>query len=322
MTRQLFEHHPRLGYRYIPGLRARVRHEGGGYLLAVNADGFRSTELSADPAREQRRVFVFGDSFTAGDGVSDGQRFTDHLQRSGGAISVHNFGLPGTGTDQHYLAYREFGAPHRHELLVIAVLVENIRRVAAPYRGFVTRGTVAFYPKPYFTADGDRLDLHGVPVPKGALDATALQAAVDGSRLRELTRDFSRSRPVPEYDDADGYGWRLLRAVLLAWIDEARAAHPDTPVLVVPLPLFSHVEGDADPANYQQRFAELAHDRGIAVHDPLPDLLRHPAAERRAFRFAKDIHPTRAGHQALAESLAPVVTGLLAEPPATVGAGR
>lgn len=324
MTRRLFEHHPRLGYRYIPGLRARVRHEGGGYLLAANTDGFRSAELAADPTPGERRVFVFGDSFTAGDGVSDGRRFTDQLQRRLAQTTVHNFGLPGTGTDQHYLAYREFGGPHRHQLLVIAVLVENIRRVAAPYRGFLSRGRLAFYPKPYFTLSDDsgRLALHNVPVPKAALDAEELRAAIDGSQLRELTRGFSRSRPVPEYDDPDGYGWRLLRAVLLAWIADARAANPHTPILLVPLPLFTHVEGDADPGNYQRRFSELAIATGVAVHDPLPDLRRHPPAERRAFRFAKDIHPTPAGHRALADSLTPAVGRMLDDPPVAAGGLR
>ena len=31
MTRNLFEYHPVLGYRFIPGIEARIPHEGGGY---------------------------------------------------------------------------------------------------------------------------------------------------------------------------------------------------------------------------------------------------------------------------------------------------
>ena len=79
------------------------------------------------------RVFVFGDRSTAGDGVSNAKRWTDLL---GERIPSHrscNFGLPGTGTHQHLIAWQKFGAPREHDLLVAAVLVENIRRIAAAY---------------------------------------------------------------------------------------------------------------------------------------------------------------------------------------------
>jgi hypothetical protein len=47
------------------------------------------------------------------------------------------------------------------------------------------------------------------------------------------------------------------------------------------------------------------------LHDPLPELLRMPAAERRGLRWEKDIHFTPAGHQALASSLEPVLNSML-----------
>ena len=317
MTRQLFEHHPRIGFRYIPGLRARVRHEAGGYLVAANSHGFRSAEFEPQPPTGCRRVLLFGDSFTAGDGVSQGRRFGDLLEKRVPDLEVLNFGLPGTGTDQQYLAYTEYAAAFEHDLLVVAVLVENIRRVAAPYRGFVSRGRVYYYPKPYFTVAEDRLSLHGTPVPARPLQPGELQDAVARSHLAEITKGFGRTNPVPEYEHADGYAWQLLRRILLTWIDKERARQPmPTPVLLVPLPLFTHVEGDADPTNYQHRFAELAAESGCHLHDPLLELMRHPAEQRRRFRFATDVHPTPAGHEALAASLVPAVTRLLPDRPA------
>jgi carbamoyltransferase len=41
MSRQLFEYHPVIGYRYIPGIKARVPYESGGFLIRVNSSGFR-----------------------------------------------------------------------------------------------------------------------------------------------------------------------------------------------------------------------------------------------------------------------------------------
>ena len=126
--RQLYEYHPTLAYRFIPGLQARVPHESGGYLVRANAQGFRC-EHDFQPARSPsvRRVLLFGNSYTAGDGVSNPKRYGDLLEKAIPRLEVYNFGLPGTGTDQHYLACAELGQSIEHDALIIAVWVENIR---------------------------------------------------------------------------------------------------------------------------------------------------------------------------------------------------
>ena len=68
-------------------------------------------------------------------------------------------------------------------------------------------------------------------------------------------------------------------------------------------------------ANYQRRFAELSNLASVTVHDPLSDLVRYTPAERRAFRFDRDCHPTPAGHRALAASIAPAIEKALAIEP-------
>src|SRR5437588_8209163 len=104
MSRQQFEYHPGFAYRFIPGLRARIAHEQGGYLVRVNSSGFRCDhEFVAAKRPGIRRILLFGDSFTAGDRVSSAQRYGDLLERLVPATELYNFGLPGSGTDQHYL---------------------------------------------------------------------------------------------------------------------------------------------------------------------------------------------------------------------------
>ena len=81
MSRQCFEYHPSTAYRFIPGLKARVPHESGGYLIRANSDGFRCDhEFSKARTPGKRRVLLFGDSFTAGDGVSNGHRYSEVLE--------------------------------------------------------------------------------------------------------------------------------------------------------------------------------------------------------------------------------------------------
>ena len=330
MNRQLFQHDASFGYRFIPGLKARVEHEGGGYLVRVNQAGFRCDhEVRPEKPAGRFRVLLFGDSYTAGDGVSNPHRYGDQLEKLVPGLEVYNFGLPGSGTDQQYLIHRQLAGGLEHDLVLIGVLVENIRRVVARFRPYQTSdGRPLILAKPYFSLGrDDELTLHHVPVPKEPLPVETLPAAershVDqggrlpwlrelvnraGPRAKDWAQRLTRYQPLPAYDRADDPAWRLLRGILRRWIAETK-----TRVIVCPIPLYQHVEGTASPRAYQARFAELAEPPRVVVHDPLPDLLRYSHEERRGFRFGVDCHPTKAGHRALAESLARRLTPLVAE---------
>jgi len=328
--RQLYEYHPVVGYRYIPRLKVRIPHEGGGYLMQVNEQGFRADRPFVPAATPgYRRVLVFGDSFTAGDAVPNRQRYTDLLEArlpaAGTApVEVYNFGLSSTGTDQQYLIWREFACGIEHDLVVIAVFVENIRRVVAQFRPHRDEhGIERIYAKPYFQLDNDGLRLCQVPPrrePYGEHELDAGQAAAvdQGGRflmlrkmvtklgMREMVQHLTQYQPLPHYDSPANPAWRLMRAILTEWIRSL-----DRPVLLMPLPLPQHLDETCDPAPYQARFAELALELDCRLHDPLPDLLRIPSATRRQLRWEKDIHFTPAGHDALAHSLQPVIADML-----------
>lgn len=328
MTRSIFQYHPTYGFHFIPGVKARIPHEGGGYLVRANAAGFRSDrEFVAPRNAGRRRVLLFGDSYTAGDGVSNGARYSDLLEKHIPGVEVYNYGLPGTGTDQHYLVYADVAPRIEHDLVIIAVLVENIRRVVAHYRLFENaRGEKVALAKPYFTlAESAQLTLHHVPVPPGetALDALPAEERehVDrggdlplvrralnllGPGVKSLLQSAIGQNPLPAYDSAADPAWRLMCAILTRWASESTA-----PVLVVPLPLYHYVEGIADPSGYQARFGELARSARVHVHDPLPDLVARPMGERRALRFERDVHPTPLAHELLARSIASAVVPLL-----------
>jgi carbamoyltransferase len=332
--RQLYEYHPVVGYRYIPDLRVRIPHEGGGYLMQVNAQGFRSDrQFVRARTPGHRRVLVFGDSFTAGDAVPNRQRYTElleaRLSAAGGfPVEIYNFGLSSTGTDQHYLIWQEFAQGIEHDLVVIAVFVENIRRVNARFRPHHDEhGRERIYAKPYFRLENGELRLCQVPPRREPYEEAELSpeqsAAVDqGGRfvalrkmanalgVRDVVQKLTQYQPLPHYDSPSSPAWLLMRAILAQWVDAL-----DKPVLLVPLPLPQHLDQTCSAAGYQARFAELAQDLACALHDPLPDLLRIAPAERRRLRWEKDIHFTPAGHDALARSLAPEMARMLAQAP-------
>ncbi len=324
--RQVYEYHPVVGYRFIPNLRARIPHEGGGYLLEANAAGFRSNRQfhkAATPGKQ--RVLLFGDSFTAGDAVANQQRYSDQLETILPNTEVYNFGLSSTGTDQQYLAWREFAQDIEHDAVVIAVFVENIRRVVARFRPHRdASGRERLYAKPYYTLAGGKLQLHQVPPAAEGVEMDQLtpeqQAAVDTggrfARLRglvsamgakEVIQRMTRYQPLPAYDSPRHPDWLLMRAILSQWISAI-----ERPVILMPIPLPQHLDQVCAAANYQARFAELAVELGCTLHDPLPDLLAYAKEERRRFRWENDIHFTPAGHLALARSLAPALARLLA----------
>lgn len=328
MEIQLFQHHPIIGYTFIPNLKTRIEHEGGGYLLRTNVAGFRCEhEFSTAKSAGTFRVLLFGDSFTAGDAVSNKHRFGDVLETILPDIEVYNFGLPGTGTDQHYLVWREIARVYEYDLVVIAAQVENIRRVAARHRLAVTAdGKNVLFAKPYFELSDDDLRLNGVPVPKDAISPDDLPESErefvdEGGRMpwlrsvvnklggpaKDLAQRISGYQPLPEYDDENGVEWRLMKAILKKWTGEI-----ERPAIVMPIPLYQYVEGTASPDNYRARFNEIADFENVVLHDPLADYYAAPKSERRAFRFETDIHPTPAHHKLLAESLAGAVRPFIA----------
>jgi carbamoyltransferase len=330
MEIQLFQYHPVIGYTFIPNLKTRIEHESGGYLFRTNSSGFRSErEFAKEKSEGVFRILLFGDSFTAGDGVSNKYRFSDVLESSLPGIEVYNFGLPGTGTDQHYLVWNEIAKQYEHDLVVIAVQVENIRRVAARFRTSVnSSGKEVVFAKPYFELNDTQLALRGVPVDKRELTQNDLPESergfVDqggrmpmlrkivnklGGPVKEATQRITGYQPLPEYDDAQGTEWQLLSAILEHWSDEIKS-----PAIVMPIPLYHYVEETASPDAYRERFSELGTRIKALVHDPLEDYFRVDKSERRVFRFENDIHPTPAHHALLARSLSTAISPFLTKP--------
>jgi carbamoyltransferase len=332
MTRSLFQYHPTYGFTFIPGVKARVPHEGGGYLVRANSAGFRS-DREFVPIRTpgHRRALLFGDSYTAGDGVNNGVRYGDLLERLIPGLEVYNYALPGTGTDQHYLISRDVARQVEHDLVIIAVLVENVRRVVARYRVFENAGgeRVAV-PKPYFTlGSSGELMLHNVPVPPDSIpvdqvpveerehvdrggDLAIVRKALNllGPGVKKLLQTTVGQNPLPAYDSPNDPSWRLMRAIVLQWVSESRV-----PVLIVPLPLYHYVEGIADPTAYRARFTELAEAARAHLHDPLPGILAMPPEQRRKLRFERDVHPTPFAHDVVARSIASAVAPLVTKHP-------
>ena len=134
--------------------RARIPNEDGGYFVVTNSLGFRSDEEFAFKKGGRPRVLMFGDSYTAGDNVSNCDRFSDVLSELTGA-EVFNYGVSGTGTDQHLLTYRKFAADTDADLIIVCVQIDSFHRIQLANRISIDRttGKRVSVPKPYFELD-------------------------------------------------------------------------------------------------------------------------------------------------------------------------
>ncbi|WP_294536351.1 hypothetical protein [uncultured Rhodoblastus sp.] len=337
MWQSHLSYHPRIGYTYSPNFRGRLPHESGGYLVRANAAGFRCEhEFEPERAPGAFRALLFGDSQTAGLGVGNRHRYGDLLERAIPGLEIFNFAIDGVGVDQEYLAYLEHSGI-AHDLVVIGLYVEDVSRVSSQHLRFNDEaGREIYYAKPFYRLDGGGLTLANVPVPKRpftrdmlpqdpragmeaggflarartALHAMApdprLRRAITGFGLGDLIRKAAGEQRAPGYESPDNPGWRLLAEILKNWIFRS-----GTPVLLMPIPMWAFVEEAADPAPYQTRYREFAIATRCHLHDPLPDLLSLPLAERRKLFFARDRHLTPLGHRVMADSLQPAIADII-----------
>ena len=250
---------------------------------------------------------------------------------------VYNYGLSGSGTDQHLLIYREFARGVDADLVVICVQVDGMRRIQVSHRESIDRITRqrVMVPKPYFTLGEDgRLTLHQVPVPRERPLVGEVEARTNGRsaagwkervldwyrkdpRLAEVRnwvrRDLARVKdevsrlsgvqPYPEFRSRSSHGWRLMTAILREFIEETRPR----PVLIVPIPTYEFFLHGVKPI-YQPFFEELADPvRGVTVADVSHPLVELPHATRQKLTFRTGGHFSPFAHHLVAGHLADVI---------------
>jgi len=265
--------------------------------LITNSVGMRShREYPKEAPSGRRRVVFLGDSYTAGDGVSNNQRFTDRLEERFAQLDALNFGLSGAGTDQQLLIYEHLARHYAADAYVFCVCVENIARNL--YTCFPSydwsEHHVVYRPKPYFELADGELVLHNQPVPRDKRPHDQL-----GDWRCAFPYIAGEADPYAIYRDPQSHHWLLMKQLLLRFIDQAAGR----PVFIVPLPMYQHYLEEAGPT-YWPRFAELEDTmRGVHVVDLLPAFKAQPMATRLHLRFPDDPHYTATAHWIVAEAL-------------------
>ncbi len=322
-TKPYVEYDPLIGHRYVPNTRRTLPRPGGGqYEMIINSAGIRSArEYVKSKPTGTFRILVFGDSYAAGQFVSNDQRFTELLERRVPNLEVINFGLEGTGTDQQLLIYENVARDYEHDLVILFPFLQNIRRnmVAARAARDPETGKEVLRHKARFELRDGALELKNVPIPNegieivGDADVALKKTDADhspGNRFKAVISRSSLGRtlkrvafglkpwePFPEYRSATTSEWRLMEAILSRF--HARVA--PRPFVIVPVFYDSYVRFRM-ARNYLERFRSLE-NADVHVIDLLPHFRRLGREASRCFQEPYDCHFSAYGHLVVSEAL-------------------
>jgi hypothetical protein len=324
-TKPYIEYHPTIGYCYKPNTRQVLPRPGGGkYEIIINSAGIRSArEYTKGKPPGIFRVLVFGDSYAAGQFVSNGERFSELLERRLTNVEIINFGLEGTGTDQQLLIYEEIARSYEHDLVLLFPFLQNIRRnmVQARIGHEPGSGVLLLRPKPRFDLINGDLTLTNVPVPRepistgseemkkmvGNTDTPPSLLHLFKSRLnmipgisgiKKVIYSAFPWEPFPEYRNANTPEWQLMEAIIRRFKKSAG----EKPLVVLPVFYDSYVCLRM-ARNYWDRFTSLNAVSGLFAIDLLPYFMRIGPEAKRAYLGPHDCHFSAYGHLVLADAL-------------------
>lgn len=237
----------------------------------VNAAGLRAEkEYSLKPAPGKLRVAAFGDSFVFGTDAGGAETWTERLSSAVPRLEALNFGVPAYGLDQALLRFRAEGRKYSPAAVIIGILPSTLHRNLNAFRPFWDPAAGMPFAKPRFSLSKDGLVHHPSPLP--SLKAYRRLLDPDAAVPESLGRhDWFRNRPRGEdgafcFED-DCAGFRLLKALIDAFVSEAGAAGARPLVIVFPdRPSFENAHPAYAPLN-----AFLA-GRGYAFLDLLEPL--------------------------------------------------
>ena len=163
---------------------------------AFDARGARRT--SAMPPDAGRRLAAYGDSFTFGESVADGETWPAYLAQMLG-LPVDNYGVAGYGPDQALLRFeRHLKEGRRPGTVFLGVLSENIARVVNVYRHFYVTTSETMNFKPVLQPIDVRSAWAASPL--RTLDRReSLLAAVAAARPNDFWATYNERRPVPGF---------------------------------------------------------------------------------------------------------------------------
>lgn len=267
------------------------------------------------------RVLCFGDSYTYGSEVVDGDDWPAQIEQLDPGVEALNFGVGGYGTDQALLRFRRVARGLEGQVVCIGLLLENIGRNVNRYRPAYYPSTLACSSKPRFVLEGGELELLPQPFPTREALTNAVR---DGSVLERLSEHeywagdtalfpgsigrilgawpaYRRRQPGALWTDPDGEPFQVTLALLEAFHAEALASGAERAVVLI-FPRQRELDARRASADGQPFWKELTRalaERSIPFID-LSTALLEPSAENELYVGG---HLNRAGNGIVAATV-------------------
>jgi len=275
------EYDPLLGWHRTPGTRRDLVTGGRSQPDTANSQGFRSDhDFTAEVPSGRYRIVFLGDSFTHGTG-GDSETFPAQVEALSPKIEAVNMGHGAYGIDQLYLWYKRDGTRLQTNLLLFAFIEDDFRRMTSDT--FRT-----FSPRPQVIAQGNRLDVRNVPVPRWNTfpTNTALYKVLHKARERYLVR------------------YELFPAVDLIFQDLkalSEERHQDLVLVYLPSRM-DNLGSPGPPREIAARVEQIARNRQIAFWN-LTSMFDGLSASEIGANFGPDAHYSAAGNHLVATTL-------------------
>lgn len=293
-----------------PSTQALATTSDFSVIYAANSVGIRDKEYDRVKTPGTTRCLLFGDSFTFGEGVADGQRFADIVENKVPNLEIINFGMPGYGIDTELVLYEMVAKQFEHDCVIVAtnwldaerdfsqiysngvVDLQKAKPLAAGVRGKTT----------LLSRNDKRLTTRW-PLSKQSYFIAYLQyqwlrkelatelAKTDLQVWRSLNDYIFRSRGAEEKNQIE----ERTKAILRTFVGSAQQQGAKFIIINIdpdePMPFL----GEIDPAikyySYQQQLESLGQTQPL--------------------RFTYDFHFTAATHRAIGEWLSLDMANLL-----------
>ncbi|MEQ8521627.1 MAG: carbamoyltransferase N-terminal domain-containing protein, partial [Vicingaceae bacterium] len=278
--RQIIAYDPFLGHKYIPELCARIRYGKGAYFIETDKYGFRNSPF---PRQSKLTILLLGDSYAAGDGVANSDRFSDIIENNYDC-NIINLAVNGYGVDQQILAYEMYKDQIPHDMVLFMPHMDDLYRNTRTNRlGKNRMGKDILIPKPYFEIIGDQLVLKNQPVPLERPSSNELTPAPHETHViaetinknknalkhlvnRTLKKHVVGKLSFQELNDHDSQEWNLMNRL----IARLKILTDSKTLVIAPIP-YNYVVMEKEPQYYMPFFTAHEDDRTKLI-DLLPSL--------------------------------------------------
>lgn len=308
--RQIISYHPKFGHLYVPNQFVRMKYGNDSYFLETDERGFRNSKKSK---KSKFKILLLGDSYAAGDGVRNEDRFSDLLGESLD-VEIINLAVNGFGMDQQILVYEEFKNTIPHDaVLFIPHMDDFYRNLKSSRTGTDRHGAFIEIPKPYFGIENGSLKLNNSPVSKVRTTSKLKEFDSNESHIPTLLNEIKNKAKnfinrksgkqvlgkisYPELNDRESAEWNLANLLIKRLIDLIN----DKPIFIAPIP-YNYTIATQEPQFYNEIFKQYETEK-VRFIDLLPGLSKSYSKNPEGFFLPLCGHFTKDAHQTTAEIL-------------------